>query len=168
MNNKEIAYAIIKDHIIEILKTLEKNRYINSKLTLKINDNKRLINNMFHENTIYIMNKLLENILNYLHHTINNKMDDVLNDIFNEIRLNILIHNSCLIQKYVDIIKLIYNNISINEFDYSSVDEYLDSFECQCKLILKLNKIDILSSLNDCDIECKMVYDPEINPIQIN
>jgi hypothetical protein len=38
------------------------------------------------------------------------KMDDSLNSIFDEIRMNFFIHNSCLIQKYVDIFKIIYNN----------------------------------------------------------
>jgi len=166
MEKREVAFNIMKDHIIEILKTLEKNRYVNAKLTLKNMDKIKM--NMFHENMNYIINKLLENLLNYLHHTINNKIDETLNEIFNEIRLNVFIHNSCLIQKYVDIIKLIYNNISVDEFDYSTLENYIDSFECQVKLILKLNKADILVSLSDCDNHCKMVYDPEINPIKIN
>ena len=166
MEKREVAFNIMKDHIIEILKTLEKNRYVNARLTLKNMD--RIKMNMFHENMTYIINKLLENLLNYLHHTINNKIDETLNEIFNEIRLNVFIHNSCLIQKYVDIIKLIYNNISVDEFDYSTLENYIDSFECQVKLILKLNKADILVSLSDCDNHCKMVYDPEINPIKIN
>jgi hypothetical protein len=168
MDKREIGFNIIKDHIIEILKTLEKNRYINSKISLKKNDIDRIKLNMFHDNTVYIMNKLLENVLNYLHHAINNKIDESLNEIFNEIRLNIFIHNSCLIQKYVDIIKLIYNNISLDELDFSSLENYVDSFECQIKLILKLNKLDILVSLTDCDTHCKMAYDPEINPIKIS
>jgi hypothetical protein len=62
---------------------------------------------MFHDNMIILVNSLLEKILNYLHHTVNNKMDESLNEIFNEIRMNILIHNTCLVQKYVDIIKVI-------------------------------------------------------------
>jgi hypothetical protein len=166
MEKREKGYNIIKDHIIEILKTLEKNRYSTAKITLK--DQNKLKQNMFHENMILIFNRLLENLLNYLHHTINNKLDETLNEIFNEIRMNIFIHNACLIQKYMDIIKIIYENITIDELDIIDIEAYLDSFECQVKLILKIYRNDILNSLTDCDIKCKMVYDPKNNPIKIN
>ena len=99
---------------------------------------------------------------------INTNKDDSLNEVFNEIRINIFIHNSCLIQKYVDIFKILYENISIDELDFSSLDNYLDSFICQTELIFKLFKNDILKNLNECTIECKMLYDPQINPIKIN
>jgi hypothetical protein len=167
MDTKNIVFKIIQEHILEIIKILEKQRYSISNVTLKTFDNSKLKHNMFHENSNQIINKLLENLLNYMHHMINTNKDDSLNEVFNEIRMNIFIHNSCLIQKYVDIFKIIYNNITNDDLDFSSLDNYLDSFLCQTQLIFKLYKNDILTSLTECKPECKLIYDPEINPIKI-
>lgn len=167
MDKINIVFKIIQEHTLEIIKILEKQRYTMSIISLKLTDNSKLKQNMFHDNSNTIINKYLENLLNYMHHMINSKMDDSLNEVFNEIRMSIFIHNSCLIQKYVDIFKIIYNNISIDELDFSSCDNYLDSFLCQAQLIFKLYKNDILNSLNECKPECKQIYDPQVNPIKI-
>jgi hypothetical protein len=175
MDKKNIAFTIIKEHICEIIKILEKQRYSSCNLTFKkydnskenIYDNLKIKQNLFHEYTINIFNKHLEVLLNYMHHMINTNKDDSLNEVFNEIRLNVFIHNSCLIQKYVDILKIIYENITIDELDFSSLNNYLDSIICQTELIFKILKNDILKNLNECTITCKMLYDPKINPIKI-
>jgi hypothetical protein len=168
MNDKNIVFSIIKEHIIEIIKILEKQRYSMSNITLKINNNSKLKESMFHSEANIIINKHLEVILNYMHHMININKDESLNEIFNEIRMNIFIHNSCLIQKYVDFFKIIYDNISVDELDYSNLENYLDSIICQSELIFKLFKNDIFKSLTICNQSCKMIYDPQINPIKIN
>ena len=167
MDKKNIVFTIIKEHICEIIKILEKQRYSSSNLTLKNCNNSKVKTNLFHENSIEIFNKHLEVLLNYMHHMINTNKDPSLNEVFNEIRMNVFIHNSCLIQKYVDIFKIIYENITIDELDLSSLDNYLDSFICQTELIFKIFKNDILKNLNECTITCKMLYDPKINPIKI-
>lgn len=164
-DSKQQVYIIIKEHIIELCKILEKQRYNFVSFNTK---NLELIKlNIFHEKTCDFINKMLENLLNYIHHMINNRMDSSLNEIFDEIRMLLFIHNSCVVQKYVDIFKIIYNNIDKELLCYDSLEEYLDSIECEIKLIFKINQNDIIKGLNECDIKCKMVYDPQINPINI-
>jgi hypothetical protein len=176
MDKKIVVLNIIKEHICEIIKILEKQRYTSCNITLKNADtskdnlsyNLKVKTNIFHENYIAIFNKHLEVLLNYMHHMINTNKDDSLNEVFNEIRMNVFIHNSCLIQKYVDIFKIIYENITIDELDFSNLDNYLDSIVCQSELIFKIFKNDILKNLSECTPDCKMLYDPQINPIKIN
>jgi hypothetical protein len=165
-NDKNLCFTIMKEHIIELFKLLEKKRFEYANNSLK---NKELLKiNMFHDNTCKFINQLLENLLNYIHHMINSKMDQTLNEIFDEIRMAFFMHNSCVIQKYVDIFKIIYDNISPEQLDYTSLDNYIDSIECECKLTLKIFQNEILKNLTECDIRCKMAYDPQINPIKIN
>jgi hypothetical protein len=170
MENKfekqQTVVLIIREHIIEIIKVLEKQRYNYSTVTIKKSLN--IKDNFVHDTTNKIISNLLQNLLNYMHHMINNRMDDSLNSIFDEIRMNFFIHNSCLIQKYVDIFKIIYNNVNYDDLEYTTLDDYLESFICQIRIILKIHYNNILQGLTECDIKCKMVYDPDLNPITIS
>lgn len=158
------VFLIIKEHIIELLKILEKQRY--AFVTYNTKNIEIIQKNMFHEKTCEFINKMLENLLNYIHHTINNRLDTGLNEVFDEVRMILFIHNSCLVQKYVDIFKVLYDNIDKEQLNYDTLEEYLDSIECDARLILRIQQTQILESLTECDIRCKMAYDPQINPIE--
>lgn len=168
MDNENIVYDIIIEHIIENIKILEKNRYNIAKYTLKEFNVDKLKENMYHDFIVNMFNKFLQNLLNSFYHMINTCEDENLNEIFNAIREKLFIHNSCLIQKYVDIFRIIYDNIDTNQLDYNDVDKYVTSFCYQLNLLLNLYKHDILKNLVECDNTCKMIYDPTIDPIVIN
>jgi|APSaa5957512622_1039677.scaffolds.fasta_scaffold103287_2 hypothetical protein len=126
--------------------------------------------------TIYeILNDACIQITNHVYHNIRNRSDERVNELCDEIRKHIIIHDHCLIILLIRIMKSIHNSFDRTSLNVIELEKKVKQpqtiFDIYMKTVVEqiANIYDgiseqIFKSLKPCNDECYIEYDESKNP----
>lgn len=126
--------------------------------------------------TIYeMLNNASIQIVNHVYHNIHNRSDERVNELCDEIRTHIVMHEHCLVVLLIRIMKSIHNIFDRTILDIGKLknevkpnqqlfDIYINKVVEQIAYIYDGISDQIYDSLKPCDDECYIEYDSNENP----